>query len=182
MALKATIFKATLQISDMDRHYYQTHELTIARHPSENDARMMVRLVAFAMNATEQLRFTKGLSTDDEPDLWDIDLAGDIQHWIDLGNPDVKRIRKACGRAKQVSVYCYQAGAARPWWAQFNSELQRFSNLNVTLFPEDFVNALALLAERSMDLQISIQDAELWLTCGDQQLHLIPEIWKSADE
>ncbi len=179
MALKATIFKANLQISDMDRHYYQNHELTIARHPSENDARMMVRLVAFALNASEQLSFTKGLSTDDEPDLWEVDLAGDIQHWIELGNPDEKRIRKACGRAKQVTIYCYSSRSAALWWQQTQSELQRFKNLSVIHIPEAFVESLAALAERNMALQVTIQDGELWLANDQHNLHLVAEAWKS---
>ena len=102
MALKATIFKADLQIADMDRGYYQTHALTIARHPSETDQRMMVRILAFALFADERLHFTRGISTDDEPDLWLKGLDEEIELWVDLGQPDLKRIRKACGRARQV--------------------------------------------------------------------------------
>ncbi len=181
MALKATIFKANLQISDMDRHYYQAHDLTIARHPSESDARMMVRLVAFAMNANEHLSYTKGLSSDEEPDLWEVDYSGEIQHWIDLGNPDVKRVRKACGKAKKVTLYCYQPRSAKQWWDQFGKELQRFTNLSVICIPEDFVDSLARLAARNMDLQITIQDAELWVADGYQNLHLVPDVWKAAD-
>ena len=98
MAAKSTIFKATLQISDMDRHYYQEHSLTIARHPSETDERMMVRLLAFSLNAHERLEFGRGLSTEDEADLWQKDLTGDIEHWIDVGMPDERLVRKACGR------------------------------------------------------------------------------------
>lgn len=179
MALKATIFKASIQISDMDRHYYQAHELTIARHPSENDARMMVRLVAFALNASEQLSFTKGISSDEEPDLWDVDLSGTIEHWIELGNPDEKRIRKACGRAQKVTVYCYSNRSAEQWWLQSQAELQRFKNLSVVLIPEIFVEPLSALAERNMELQVTIQDGELWIADGTQNLHLIPEIWKA---
>ncbi len=178
MALKATIFKASIQISDMDRHYYQPHELTIARHPSENDARMMVRLVAFALNASEQLSFTKGLSSDEEPDLWEVDLSGTILHWIELGNPDAKRIRKACGRAKKVTVYCYNNRSSEQWWLQNQAELQRFKNLSVVLMPEIFVEPLTLLAARNMELQVTIQDGELWVADGSQNLHLIPENWK----
>src|SRR5258708_39391271 len=107
MALKATIFKAELHIADMERGYYQDHSLTVARHPSETDERMMVRLLAFALNADATLAFGAGLSTDDEPDLWRKDLTGSIETWIDVGLPDEKRIRKACGRAAEVLVYSY---------------------------------------------------------------------------
>jgi len=180
MALKATIFKVSLQISDMDRHYYQAHELTIARHPSENDARMMVRLIAFALNAEEHLSFTKGISSDEEPDLWEIDLSGNIQHWIELGNPDEKRLRKACGRAKKVTVYCYNKRSAEQWWLQSQSELERFKNLSVVLIPEEFVEPLAGMAKRNMELQVTIQDGELWVADGKQNLHLISEPLKAG--
>ena len=115
MALKATIFKAAVQIADTDRNYYQTHALTLARHPSETDERMMVRLLAFALHAHESLLFGKGLSADDEPDLCRKDLTGAIQLWIDVGQPDEKRLRKACGRASQVVVYSYGTTSARAW-------------------------------------------------------------------
>ena len=113
MALKATIFKAELQIADMDRGYYQDHNLTIAQHPSENDLRMMIRLMTFILHAHEDLTFTKGLSTDDEPDVWQKSLSDEIEVWIDLGQPDEKRIRKACGRSKEVFIYTYSGHAGR---------------------------------------------------------------------
>ncbi len=104
MAISSTINKVSLNIADMDKHYYQSHELTVAQHPSETNFRFMIRLIAFMVNANEQLRFTKGLSTDDEPELWGKSLTDDIELWIDLGQPDEKRIRKACGRSKQVII------------------------------------------------------------------------------
>ena len=120
---KATIFKAGLQIADLDRHYYGDHALTLARHPSETDERMMVRILAFALNADERLKFSKGLCVDDEPDLWRKDLTDDIELWIDLGQPDEKRIRKACARAERVTIYAYQPRAARIWWSQVAADL-----------------------------------------------------------
>ena len=125
MALKATIFKADLQIADMDRSYYADHSLTVARHPSETDERMMVRLLAFALHAGEALAFGKGLSTEDEPDLWLRDLTGVIDLWIDVGLPDEKRIRRACGRAEQVYVYSYGGHGADLWWKQTGADLER---------------------------------------------------------
>ena len=116
MAVKATIFKAELQVNDMDRNYYQGHSLTIAQHPSETEARVMVRLLAFALNASESLTFGRGLSTDDEPDLWARDLTGQIELWIETGQPDEQRIRKACGRAGQVIVYTFSGRGAGIWW------------------------------------------------------------------
>jgi len=163
MALKATIFKADLQIADMDRNYYQTHTLTLAQHPSETDERMMVRLLAFARHAGEFLAFGKGLSADDEPDLWQKDLTGAIELWIDVGLPDEKLIRKACGRARQVVVYTYGGRGADIWWNQNAAKLERLANLNVVNLPESASQTLAKLAQRNMQLQCTIQDGQVWL-------------------
>src|SRR5471030_854910 len=130
MAQKATIFKAVLQIADMDRNYYQDHALTIERHPSETDERMMVRCLAFALHADAALAFGKGISDTDEPDLWQKDLTSAIELWIDVGQPDEKRILKACGRADRVVICCYGHGAGL-WWKQIGNRLQRARNLTV---------------------------------------------------
>ena len=167
MALRATIFKADLQIADMDRNYYHDHALTIARHPSETDERMMVRLLAYALHADEALSFGKGLSADDEPDLWQRDLTGAIELWIDVGQPDEKRIRKACGRARQVFVYCYRGHGTAIWWDQTGSKLERSSNLTVVSVPAAASQALAKLARRNMQLNCTIQDQQVWL--GDTE-------------
>lgn len=163
MATKATIFKADLQIADMDRNYYQTHALTIARHPSETDERMMVRLLAFARHAHEVLTFSKGLSTEDEPDLWQKDLTGEIELWIDLGQPEEKRIRKACGRARHVVIYTYSGNSADIWWNKIHGALEKLKNLTVINLPAPTVQALAKLAQRGMQLQCTIQDGQIWL-------------------
>jgi uncharacterized protein YaeQ len=163
MALKATIFKAELQIADMDRNYYHDHALTIARHPSETDERMMVRVLAFARDAHDALSFGKGLSSDDEPDLWRKDLTGAIQTWIDVGLPDEKRIRRACGRAEQVHVYSYGGRGADLWWAQTSGKLHRIDNLTVINIPLIASQALAKLAQRSMQLQCTIQEGQICL-------------------
>lgn len=164
MALKATIFKADLNIADMDRNYYHDHTLTIARHPSETDERMMVRLLAFALHADESLAFGQGLSTDDEPDLWQKDLTGAIELWIDVGLPDEKLIRKACGRARQVFVYCYGGRGADIWWGQNSGKLEKLENLSVMSLPPLTTQAMAGLAQRNMQLQCTIQDGQIWLS------------------
>ena len=125
MALKATIYKADLQLADINRSHFHTYSLTIACHPSETDIRMMVRLLAFALNADDELTFTKGISTENEPDIWLKNLTDDIVLWIDLGQPDDKRLRKACGQAQQVIVYTYQNRSADVWWKQIESSIQR---------------------------------------------------------
>lgn len=165
MALKATIYKAELAIADMDRHYYAEHQMTIARHPSETDERMMVRVLAFALFADESLAFARGLCVDDEPDLWACDLTGAIERWIDVGQPDDKWIRKACGRAAQVVVISY-GRAAEVWWNGIRSKLTRLRNLTVLNLPADTAPALAALTDRSMRLQCTIQDGQVWVTNG----------------
>jgi uncharacterized protein YaeQ len=162
MALKSTIFKVGLQVADIDRGRYSDHALTIARHPSETDERMMVRVLAFALHAAPDLAFGKGLSTDDEPDLWQRDLTGAIELWIDVGHPDEKRVRKACGRAGQVVVYAYGRGAEL-WWARSRSGLERLNNLTVMSVPTETGQALARMAQRTMQLQCTIQDGHVWL-------------------
>src|SRR6478735_4289542 len=116
MAIKSTVFKAELSIADINRGYYEDHVLTIARHPSETNQRMILRLAAFALNAHEHLTFTKGLSDVDAPDIWQKSLTGEIEHWIELGQPLEKRIRQACGKASHVSIYTYQRGATQNWY------------------------------------------------------------------
>lgn len=161
MALKATIFKAMLNIADMDRHYYADHQLTLAQHPSENDERMMIRLLAFALNAREGLEFTKGLSTDDEPELWQKSLSDEIELWIELGLPDESRLRKACNRSRQVILYAYGARAVPVWLEKHKNKLSRFRNLKIIELPSESTEALAELVERNMNFQVSIQDGEV---------------------
>jgi len=172
MALKATIFKAELQVSDMERNYYHDHALTIARHPSETDERMMARLLAFALHADAALSFGRGLSTDDEPDLWHKDLTGAIDVWIDVGLPDEKSIRKACGRANQVFIYSYGGRSAELWWEQIGGKLQGQENLTVRQLPLATSLALAKLAKRSMRLQCTIQEGEIWFSDGAETVHV----------
>jgi len=172
MALNSRINKATVHIANMDTHYYQNHDLTLAQHPSETDLRFMVRLLAFILNAHEQLQFTKGLSTDDEPDLWQKSLSDEIELWIDLGQPDEKRIRKACGRAQQVIIYTYHERKAKVWWQQQQTKLARFKNLKVMHINCDGVEAMI---KRSMQLQCNIQDGELYLNDDDLNLTITVE-------
>ena len=163
MALKAPVFRAELQVSDMDRHYYATHALTLARHPSETDERLMVRLLAFALFADERLEFGRGLSSDDEPDLWQKSRSGEIELWIDLGQPDESRIRKACGRAAQVVVVNYGGRASDLWWDKVAGGVARCGNLTVLDISPATVAALAALADRGMRLQCMIQDGQVEL-------------------
>ena len=178
MALKATIFKANLHVSNIDLGYYQTHSLTLARHPSETDERMMVRLLAFAQHANDKLSFCTGLSDQNEPDLWQKDFTDAIDLWIEVGQPDEKRLLRACGRSEQVVVYSY-GSSADIWWEQIKKKLTRTRNLTIVKLPADCTQALAKLAERSMQVQCMIQDGELMWTCGQEIVQVVPDIKKS---
>ena len=172
MALKSTVYKADLHIADMDRQYYQQHSLTLARHPSETEERLMVRLLAFALYATERLEFGQGLSTDDEPDLWLKDLTGAIELWIDVGLPDERQIRKACGRAERVVLLTYGGRSAELWWEQNRSKLERQQNLSVIDLPH--TEALAGLAARGMQVSCNVQDGQLWFSSEAGSVEIIP--------
>jgi len=178
MAANATIYKANLNIANMDTHYYAEHSLTLAKHPSENDLRLMIRLLAFISNTNEDLVFCKGISQDDEPDLWQKNLSGDIELWIDLGQPDEKRIKKACGRSKKVIIYVYQEGMATSWFKQNKKLLNRFNNLSIIYLNID--GNIEELCERSMNLQANISDSELSLINEDSTISITEVIWKEG--
>ena len=161
MAINATIHKVTVNIADIDRHYYQNHQLTVAQHPSETDFRFMIRLIAFILNAHENLHFTQGLCNDEEPELWQKSLTGEIELWIDLGQPDEKRIRKASSRANKVKIYTYHEGKAKVWREHYQKHLDRFAHLSVCHIQAE---GLESLTKRSMQLQCTIQDGTLYLT------------------
>lgn len=173
MAIKATVCKATLQIADMDRNYYADHALTLARHPSETDERMMVRLLAFALYAEEYLTFAQGMSNDDEPDLWCKDLTGAIQTWISVGLPDERLIRKACGRSNQVVLITY-GRSADIWWNENRDKMQRQSNLTVLKLTTETTQALAAWAQRNMALQCNIQEGDIMLTSAAGMIEVEP--------
>jgi uncharacterized protein YaeQ len=165
----------------MDRNYYAEHALTVARHPSETDERMMVRLLAFALNAHEHLAFGKGLSDTDEPDLWQRDLTGAIEHWIEVGQPDDKRILRACGRAGRVTVYAY-GNRAELWWKPLAGKLERAKNLAVWRIPAAAVQALESLADRNMQLQCTVQEGQLYFSNAAETVPIELEAMKTKDE
>ena len=163
MALKATIFKAELSVADIDRGYYADHSLTLARHPSETDERMMVRLLAFALFAHERLEFGPGLSSEDEPDLVQRDLTGAIERWIDVGAPDEREVRKACGRAREVDVIAY-GRSVELWWNGVREKLEGQARLAVWELTTEATQALASMAARSMRLQVTVHDGHISVT------------------
>ena len=186
MAIKSTIFKAALQIADIDHGYYADHALTLARHPSETDERMMVRLAALALQAHKlqsvcggdgTLAFGAGLSDPDEPDVWLRDFTGRTRLWIEVGQPEEKPLAKACGKADEVVLYCFHH-AAEVWWRGIENKLSRPQNLSVWRVPTDAAQALIPLAQRSMQLQATIQEGVLMLGDGARNVDIEPVRWK----
>ncbi|MCJ8327600.1 MAG: YaeQ family protein [Campylobacterales bacterium] len=176
MAANATIHKALLNISNMDEHYYEEHNLTLAQHPSENNLRLMIRLISFVLNANDKLMFCKGISQDDEPDLWQKSLSDDIEMWIDLGQPDAKRIKKACGRSEKVIIYTFKESLSSTWFKQIENSLIRFKNLQIIYLNID--GDIELLHNRSMNIQCNILDNELTLISEDKSVIITQEIYK----
>lgn len=176
MALKSTIYKIDLNIADMDRQYYAQHSLTLAKHPSETDERVMVRLIGFALYASETLIFGKGLSDDEEPDLWQKDLTGAIELWMDVGLPTEKDIRKAAGRAKQVVVILYGGRIADMWWTQNRKSVLKINNLTVINLPE--TQTLAGIASRNLALSLTIQDGQILVSHDAGSFEMSPVILK----
>jgi uncharacterized protein YaeQ len=167
MALKSTILKAEVSVADIDRGYYRDHVLTIAQHPSETDERIMVRLLAFALHADDALAFGRGLSTEDEADLVRCDLTGAIEQWIDVGLPDEREVRKACGRAREVFVLAYGGRAVDLWWQAARDKLERQERLDdVREVPLEASRALARMTGRTMRLQVTIQEGHVFVADG----------------
>lgn len=184
MALKSTVYKATVAIADMDRSLYATHTLTLARHPSETDERLMVRLLAFALHVPADdhggaLVFARGISDTEEPDLWQHSLAGELLHWVEVGQPDERRLARACGRARRVSLYAYSA-AAPIWWNGLAAKVARLDALAVWQLPAAQSQELAKLAKRNMDLQVTVQEGAVWVGDGQVSVEIHPVELKAA--
>ena len=161
----------------MDSTDYAAHSLTLARHPSETEERLMVRLIAFAIFASDTLTFGKGLSDEEEPDLWQKDLTGAIELWIELGLPDERVLRKACGRSNQVALILYGGRTADMWWNQNSKALLKLNNLTVINLPD--TEELANAATRNMNISCTIQDNEMLVTHEAGSFNLLPNELKS---
>lgn len=178
MALRATIFKLDLHVADMDRNYYNSHTLTLARHPSETDERMMLRVLAFAIYADENLAFTRGLGTADEPSLWKKDLTGSILTWIELGHPDERRLLQASGKSRRVVVLCYGGQASQVWWSGVQARLSRVKNLSVLSVSPAAAKALAAMSKRSMDLHVAIEEGTALVSSPDDSVRVEVAMWR----
>lgn len=182
MALKSTVYRFDLNVADLDRQVYGDFPLTVARHPSETESRMMLRVLAFALHASENLEFGRGISTDDEPDLWRKSLTGDIELWIDLGTPDPERLRKACGRAEQVVLYCYGDRATPVWLEKHEKALRRFENLRIYQVSDSSLSELAAVARSGQPLQCMIEAGEVWISATGTSLQVALRALRTADE
>lgn len=182
MALKATIYKAQINFSNIDRNVYTSHAVTIARHPSETDERLLIRLLAFAMNAPttedqDTLEFAKDMWEPDEPSLWQKDPIGRITHWIEVGQPDEKRLLRTSARVDHISVFSFSASTPI-WWKGLESRLTRTRNLTVWQIPSEQSQALAALAQRTMQVQITVQDNAIWVEDGARSIEVTPKrLW-----
>ncbi|MGL4370324.1 MAG: YaeQ family protein [Spirochaetota bacterium] len=162
MAKNSTVYKAHLSIADIDRNYYAEHALTLACHPSETEERLMVRLVAFALNADERLVPAAGMTDNEEPDFWLKDYTGIITLWVEIGQPDEKRILKACGRSGSVKIYTYTANPAL-WWNSISGKVAKAKNLQVYSIDSRSAKELAVFAQRNIDMNVTVQDDEIWV-------------------
>ncbi len=176
MATKSTVYKAELEISDIDRSYYATHSITMAQHPSETDRRLMARLIAFVLFADERLEFGRGLSNEEDPDLWRRDYTGNIECWIELGQPDESAVRRACGRAQQVILVNYSGNSAEVWWTKNESSLARSKNLTVIDLDSSEVEAATRFLQRTMRLQVMIQEGYCQLMRDNETVGIRPRV------
>lgn len=181
MALKATVFKARLQLSDMDRHVYLEQPLTIARHPSETDVRMMLRLLAWSLFANERLEFSKGLCEEGEPELWQKSYSDEIELWVEMGTPDETRMRKVCGKSQQVVLLAYGDNSVAVWWQKNQGKFSKLRNLTVVHIDDESCEQLAQMAQRSMDLAVNISDGQVSVSSDDGYVMIEPNWLQKFD-
>ncbi|PWC21215.1 hypothetical protein DDT52_06705 [Brenneria roseae subsp. roseae] len=180
MALKATVYKATVNIADMDRHFFHDASLTIAQHPSETEQRMMLRLLAWICHADENLRFTKGLSADDEPEIWLRNDTMELELWIELGLPDERRLKKACNQSRAVVLYAYSDRAGQVWRQNIADKIAGYKNLTVRFLDDRQLIQLTALAQRNMTLQATLQEGTIWLSDDKNSLEITFADWQIA--
>ncbi|KXF83253.1 YaeQ family protein [Enterovibrio coralii] len=180
MALKATVYKASINVADMSRNVYLDQNVTLAQHPSETEQRMMLRILAWTMYADERLQFTKGLCEDSEPELWIKNYSDEIELWVELGLPDEKRLKKACSQSKEVVLFTYGDHAAAAWKASLLNKLHPFKNLTIINIVDEVLDAAAAASSRTMNIQSTIEDGQVWFSVGESVISVLPEVWKTA--
>lgn len=172
MAIKPTIYKLRIAISDLNRDYYDSVSLTIALHPSENTERMMARIVAYCLNAQENLSFTKGLSVVEEPDIWVKTLDDQIKLWIDMGEPAPDRVKKSSRLSPQVIVYSFNS-KSDTWWEQSKDKIQQYKNVKFYQFEWSQIQQLAQLTKRNMDWSLSISGDTVYVSAADETCEVV---------
>lgn len=175
MALKSLVHKLSLNLSDMDRHQYGDYHLTIAQHPSETEHRLMLRVLAFALNASDTLSFTKGLCADNEPEIWQKSLSDEIELWIDLGLPDEKRLKKACNQSQKAILYTYGDGDQKVWLEKHQGKFFQHQNLTVISIDYEQSQQLIPFAARNMQLSITVQDGQVWVSNESDSVMVEPK-------
>lgn len=180
MALKATIYKAAVNVADLDRQQFLETSLTLARHPSETQERMMLRLLAWIIHADERLQFTRGLCADDEPEIWLRNDHMGIELWVELGLPDERRLRKAVNQSSQVVLFTYNDRAAQVWWQQNQDKLRQYKNLAIWYINDEQLAKVSKLADRTMSLQATLQEGIIWLSDEHHNLELQLTPWQQA--
>ncbi|RXJ74604.1 hypothetical protein CS022_03280 [Veronia nyctiphanis] len=180
MALKSTVYKAQINVADMTRQVYLDHTVTLAKHPSETDQRMMLRILAWTLFADAELQFTKGLCVEHEPELWIKNYSDEIKLWVDLGLPDEKRLKKACSLSEQVVLFTYGDNASRVWKEQHLNKLYHYKNLTVFNITDEILDTAAAQVVRTMSIQSTIEDGQVWFSIGETVLSLQPEVWKEV--
>ncbi|AYN27457.1 MULTISPECIES: YaeQ family protein [Buttiauxella] len=178
MALKATIYKAMVNVADLDRNQFLDSNLTLARHPSETQERMMLRLLAWIKYANERLQFSRGLSAEDEPEIWQRNDHMGIDLWIELGLPEEKRLKKACSQSAEVALFTYNSRAAEIWWQQHQNKLKQYQNLSIWYLDDEQLAKLCEFGTRSMNLQATIQDGAIWLSDAENNLEIHFTAWQ----
>ena len=176
MALKSTIHRLELDVADIDHGNYGSFSLTLARHPSETGERLMMRVLAFALHADPALEFGRGISSEDEPDLWLKDVTGAIRMWIDVGLPDERRLRRAAGRAEHIVVIAYGGRAVDVWWEKGREALQRLPALTVLAIPFEAGREMAAFVDRSMRLQCTVQEQQVYLNDDARSVLIEPAL------
>ncbi|NIY47950.1 YaeQ family protein [Cedecea colo] len=177
MALKATIYKAMVNVADLDRNKFLDSNLTLARHPSETQERMMLRLLAWIKYADERLQFSRGLSAEEEPEIWQHNDHLGIDLWIELGLPEERRVKKACSQSAEVALFTYNSRAAEIWWQQNQNKLSQFKNLSIWYLDDEQLAKLSEFGTRSMNLQATIQDGAIWLSDAENNVEIHFTAW-----
>lgn len=180
MALKPTIYKSQIELADSDNNRYESLALTLARHPSETLERLAARLMAYCLNSSRGLEFTRGLSTADEPDIWQHSDSGEIEHWIEVGQPEHLRLRKACGRAKLVSLYTF-GNSSDTWWKLNEEAVAALPHFRGWKFDWPEIELIAAMLDRNVQLSVSIVGGIIYVDNGSSSTSLEPKLLYNAD-